>query len=156
MVEWVDQFEADQCYMDRSTYVSLGSFVCYLFLILCLTVSLVMPDYTHQLVREQRSGGTELDFDDVSMPSYLGSIGQSIDLASHTAGNTADSAKSSRNPRLIDDSVNQMASILEEGSCASDESSNNTEPTCKSSLYQRSVNSSGCSSSEGKSYLISE
>lgn len=83
MVEVVERFEADQCYMDRSTYVSLGALVCYLILIISLTASLVLPDYTHQIVREQRSGGTDLDFDKVSMPFYLDSIGVSMNIVSH-------------------------------------------------------------------------
>jgi len=155
MVEWVDQFEADQCYMDRSTYASLGAIVCYLLLIICLTVSLVMPDYTHQLIRDQRLG-TGLDFDDVSMPSYLGSIGLSEASLStrHTGGslisrNTADSGKSCKSSST-NNSVNQMASIIEEGSSASYKSvsSMKSSPDSKSSMYEISANSSDDSSDD--------
>lgn len=78
MVGAIERFEADQCYMDRSTYSSLSALACYLFLIICLIASQVKPDYTHQIIRQQRTGGIGMSFDEVSVPSCLGSIGLSV------------------------------------------------------------------------------
>ena len=40
----VERYEADQCELGRSTYVSLCAFACYLFVLIYLTAALVKPE----------------------------------------------------------------------------------------------------------------
>ena len=48
----VEQFEADQCYLDRSAYASLAALFCYLVLAISLVPSILRPDYTHTVTRQ--------------------------------------------------------------------------------------------------------
>jgi len=153
MVGAIERFEADQCFFDRSAYASLGAFACYLFLIIYLTAALVNPDYTHRIIRQQRTGGAGLDYDNVSMPSYLGSIGQSeTSHSTRSLGtlNTADSAKSPQSSL-----EQQMTPIKEEeGSCGSyrSYSSYKSSPDSRTNMYEISIDSSDDDSSGYEDY----
>jgi len=164
MVEVIELFEADNCYMGRSTYFSLLAFLCYLLLITFLTAAIVKPDYTHQVVRDLRgneSGGNVMAFDDVSMPSYLGSIGASITSRStRNSGSDSVSAHSliSGVSGSTGNKVGQLESIveeeksskLEEGSYISNSSSSlvrSLNDSQSEGMYSISMYSSGDTSS---------
>ena len=139
----VERYEADQCRLGRSAHISLFAFFCYLIVSLYLTASLVKPDYTHQVSRLQHSGVNMMAFDEVSMLSYLSSIGASI-----TSGSTSGSTKISSNTHDSGYSVFQMDPIVEERSRKSEKCSN-ASPDSKPNIY--TVCSSDDNSSGGDS-----
>ena len=75
--EYVDTDEvssfhkADNCLLSRGTYMSTVSLVFYSFVIIYLLLVKFFPSYNH--VRSQ-----QLEYDDVTIPSFLGSIGKSV------------------------------------------------------------------------------
>jgi len=97
-------YKAEQCYMDRATFMSLFSVTCYLFLVIVLILGMLKPDYSHQ--SRQSSG---IDLDEVSMPSYLGSIGTSLGSQSRESRVSASGCNSS----LSSNSADQMKPIPE-------------------------------------------
>jgi len=140
-VNVIERYEADQCYMDRSTYFSLGAFVCYFLHVVCLIVSIVKPDYTHRIIHRQQLGSGGMAFDDASMPSYLASIGVSIE--SKNSRNNSKSSSVSSNQQ--DHSVGSNRSTSQ-NSLSHYSSSQNSNTA--GALYTLAEHSSEDSSSE--------
>lgn len=92
--EYVDTDEvssfhkADNCFLSRGTYMSTVSLVFYSLVIIYLSLVRIFPSYNH--VRSQE----EIEYDDVTIPSFLGSIGKSVG-SKLSKGSSVVSSKSS-------------------------------------------------------------
>ena len=63
--------KADQCFVGRGCYMSITATTLYLGIIVHILLSMIYIDYTHVT-------DSNLEYDDISMPSYLQSIAGSV------------------------------------------------------------------------------
>lgn len=63
--------KADQCFIGRGCYMSIISITLYLGVILHILMSIIFTDYTHL-------NEPDFEYDDVTIPSFLSSLGKSI------------------------------------------------------------------------------
>lgn len=94
---------AEQCFFQRGSYLSLSAIVCFLIPLILLFSHVVCPAHAHENV-------AEMDYDDITLPSFLQSIGESTKTSrsSSTSGKSQES--NIRRNRLSQ----QMAAIVED------------------------------------------
>lgn len=63
--------KADQCFVGRGCYMSIISITLYAGVILHLLISIIFTDYSHL-------NEPDFEYDDVTLPSFLSSLGKSI------------------------------------------------------------------------------
>jgi hypothetical protein len=86
--------KADTCLLSRGTYMSIGGLISYIIVIVQQLLVRVFPSYRH----EEMSDG--FDYDNVTMPSYLGSIGKSVTSKFSFTSSIAKSVLSRRSSAL--------------------------------------------------------
>ncbi len=72
--------KADQCLLGRGCYMSIVSLLIF-FSVLVYTILVLSRDYSHH-------GEDGIAYDEISMPSFLNSIGQSTVSSSKVSGNS--------------------------------------------------------------------
>ena len=94
---------AEQCFFQRGSYLSLSAIVCFLIPLILLFSHVACPAHAHENV-------AEMDYDDITLPSFLQSIGESTKTSrsSSTSGKSQES--NIRRNRLSQ----QMAAIVED------------------------------------------
>lgn len=94
---------AEQCFFQRGSYLSLSAILCYMIPLILLFSHLVCPTHAHESV-------AEMDYDDITLPSFLQSIGES----SKNSRSTSSSGKSQSSNVRRDRLSQQMAAIVED------------------------------------------
>ncbi len=72
--------QADQCQLGRGSYMSIASVIIYFTLVVYAVLGIMFHDYSH-------AGGRVAYYDEISMPSFLHSIGSST-ISSKRSGNS--------------------------------------------------------------------
>lgn len=116
--EYVDEDEvsyfnkAATCVLARGTYMSTCSLVFYSLIIIYLTLARIFPYYDNLRTPDNNA---EFDYDDVTIPSFLGSIGKSVTSKFSGVGSSIsfDSKRSKVSSRRGSNGSRPISSIME-------------------------------------------